>query len=53
VQSLAVGAALMPWLAPYAWIANSLLWAAVFLALLSGFQYLQDGRRAATSMRPR
>ena len=53
VQSLAVGAALMPWLAPYAWIANSLLWAAVFLAVLSGYQSLRDGRRAATSMRPR
>lgn len=51
VQALAVGAALMPTLAPQAWIANTLLWASVFMALLSAFQYLRDGRRAVTSMR--
>ena len=50
LQALAVGAALMPWLAPFAWIANALVWAAVFMALLSGYQYLRDGRRAATTM---
>jgi CDP-diacylglycerol--glycerol-3-phosphate 3-phosphatidyltransferase len=50
LQALAVGAALMPWLVPYRWIANSLLWAAVFFALVSGGQYLLDGRRAATTM---
>jgi CDP-diacylglycerol---glycerol-3-phosphate 3-phosphatidyltransferase len=50
VQSLAVGAALMPTVAPYWWIANALLWGSVFLALVSGFQYLHDGRRASTSM---
>jgi CDP-diacylglycerol--glycerol-3-phosphate 3-phosphatidyltransferase len=50
LQSLCVGAALLPWTAPYQWIANALLWASVFMALFSGFQYLRDGRRAATTM---
>jgi CDP-diacylglycerol--glycerol-3-phosphate 3-phosphatidyltransferase len=51
IQALAVGAAVMPWLAPYSWLALSLLWAAVVMALVSGYQYLRDGRRAATSMK--
>jgi len=50
LQALAVGAAVMPWLVDQAWIANALLWAAVFMAVLSGVQYLVDGRRAATTM---
>jgi CDP-diacylglycerol--glycerol-3-phosphate 3-phosphatidyltransferase len=50
LQTLAVGAALLPVTAPYWWIANALLWAAVFMALVSGFQYLRDGRQAATTM---
>jgi CDP-diacylglycerol--glycerol-3-phosphate 3-phosphatidyltransferase len=50
LQALTVGAALLPWTAPYAWIANALLWASVFMALFSAFQYLRDGRRAATTM---
>lgn len=50
LQALTVGAALLPWTAPYPWIANALLWASVFMALFSGFQYLRDGRRAATTM---
>ena len=50
LQSLAVGAVLLPWTFPYQWIANALLWASVFMALFSGFQYLRDGRRAATTM---
>ncbi len=52
LQSLAVGAALLPTLAPHEWITNALLWASVFMALFSGFQYLRDGRRAATTMQP-
>jgi CDP-diacylglycerol---glycerol-3-phosphate 3-phosphatidyltransferase len=52
LQSLAVGAALLPLVADIGWIANALLWASVFMALFSGFQYLRDGRRAATSMQP-
>lgn len=50
LQALAVGAALMPTLTDHWWIANALLWASVFMALFSGFEYLRDGRRAATSM---
>jgi len=50
LQSLTVGAALLPLTADYTWIANALLWASVFMALFSGFQYLRDGRRAATTM---
>ncbi|MEJ5254152.1 MAG: CDP-diacylglycerol--glycerol-3-phosphate 3-phosphatidyltransferase [Acidimicrobiales bacterium] len=49
-QALAVGAAVMPWLRPHPWVASSLLWLAVALALVSGAQYLLDGRRAATTM---
>ncbi len=52
LQSRAVGAALLPTLAPHEWITNALLWASVFMALFSGFQYLRDGRRAATTMQP-
>jgi CDP-diacylglycerol---glycerol-3-phosphate 3-phosphatidyltransferase len=52
LQSLAVGAALLPVIAGYDWIANALLWASVFMALFSGFEYLRDGRRATTSMQP-
>jgi CDP-diacylglycerol---glycerol-3-phosphate 3-phosphatidyltransferase len=51
VQALAVGAAVMPWLAPSTWIALWLLWAAVVMSVFSGCQYLRDGRRAATSMK--
>lgn len=51
VQALAVGVALMPTFASVGWIAETLLWASVFLALLSAYQYLRDGRRAITSMR--
>jgi CDP-diacylglycerol---glycerol-3-phosphate 3-phosphatidyltransferase len=50
LQALAVGAAVMPWLFQFHWIANALLWAAVFMAVVSGAQYLLDGRRAATTM---
>ncbi len=50
LQALAVGAALLPPITGYAWIANALLWAAVFMALFSGLQYLIDGRKAASTM---
>jgi CDP-diacylglycerol--glycerol-3-phosphate 3-phosphatidyltransferase len=50
LQSLTVGAVLLPWTTSYQWIANALLWASVFMALFSGFQYLRDGRQAATTM---
>ncbi len=50
LQALAIGAALLPPISSYGWIANALLWSAVFMALFSGFQYLVDGRRAASTM---
>lgn len=52
LQTLAVAAALMPTLTDQAWLANALLWASVFMAVVSAWQYLRDGRRAATSMQP-
>lgn len=50
LQTLAVAAALMPTLVGQPWLANALLWASVFMAVFSGWQYLRDGRRAATRM---
>ncbi len=49
VQSLAVGAVLMPPLTGYTWLADGLLHLGVVLALVSAAQYLVDGSRAATS----
>jgi CDP-diacylglycerol--glycerol-3-phosphate 3-phosphatidyltransferase len=47
-QEIAVGVALLPLTAKdYDWIANTFLWIAVALTLVSGAQYLQDGRRQA------
>lgn len=51
LQAVTVGAALMPMLVGQDWIADGLLWASVFMALFSAYQYLRDGRRAVTSMR--
>jgi CDP-diacylglycerol---glycerol-3-phosphate 3-phosphatidyltransferase len=50
VQALAVGAALLPWTAGHPMVAASLLWSAVVLTLVSGAQYLIDGRSAATTL---
>lgn len=48
VQSLAVGAVLMPPLTDITWLADSLLYLATVLAVVSGVQYVLDGSRAAT-----
>ena len=46
-QEVAVGFALLPPTAERAeWIADAVLWVAVVLTLVSGVQYLQDGRRS-------
>lgn len=45
VQELAIGAALLPPLTGYRWVAVGLLWAGVALALFTGVQYLLDARR--------
>jgi CDP-diacylglycerol--glycerol-3-phosphate 3-phosphatidyltransferase len=47
-QEVAVGFALLPPAQAHAdWIADAVLWVAVALTLISGVQYLQDGRRSA------
>ena len=50
VQELAVGAALLPLTVEHTLVANVLLWVAVALTLITGAQYLFDGRTAATTM---
>jgi CDP-diacylglycerol--glycerol-3-phosphate 3-phosphatidyltransferase len=49
VQSLAVGAVLMPPLTDVTWLADGLLYLGTFLAVLSGVQYVLDGSRAAST----
>lgn len=47
VQAVAVGLALLPPVAEHqAWLASTVLWAAVALTLVTGVQYLAEGRRA-------
>jgi CDP-diacylglycerol--glycerol-3-phosphate 3-phosphatidyltransferase len=50
LQTLAVGAALLPWLGDAAWVADGLLWASVAVALFSAWEYVRDGSRATTTM---
>jgi CDP-diacylglycerol--glycerol-3-phosphate 3-phosphatidyltransferase len=50
VQDIAVGFALLPLTASRHWVANVWLWAAVVLALVTGAQYLLDGRKAARAV---
>ena len=51
LQGLAVGAAVLPPLAlAHQWVADTLLWASVVVAVVSGVQYLVAGRTAATTM---
>ena len=50
-QEVAVGFALLPPTAEHAgWIADGVLWVAVALTLVSGVQYLQDGRRSTVAL---
>ena len=49
VQELAVGFALLPLTVDHPLLANVLLWIAVALTLVSGAQYLFDGRAAAST----
>jgi CDP-diacylglycerol---glycerol-3-phosphate 3-phosphatidyltransferase len=48
VQSLAVGAVLMPPLTDVTWLSYGLLYLAAALAVVSAAQYVLDGRHAAT-----
>jgi len=50
MQDLAVGAALLPTLEDHAGVATTLLWVAVVLTVVTGWQYLQDGRRVARAV---
>jgi CDP-diacylglycerol--glycerol-3-phosphate 3-phosphatidyltransferase len=51
VQALAVGVAVWPVIGDDpAWVADTILWLAVVLAVYSGAQYLIAGRRAGTTM---
>jgi len=52
VQAFAVGCALAPPLVDVPWVADSLLWAAVVIAVVSGVQYGRAGSGAATDMQP-
>ncbi len=46
VQGVALAAAMCPPLEPYPWVADILLWVAVAFTVISGLQYLLDGRDA-------
>lgn len=51
VQELAVTAVICPPVAAHLpWLGEALLWVAVVLTVVSGAQYLFDGRRAVTTM---
>lgn len=49
VQEIAVGFALLPLTKGHPHVADVWLWAGVVLALVTGAQYLMDGKRVATS----
>jgi CDP-diacylglycerol--glycerol-3-phosphate 3-phosphatidyltransferase len=46
VQEVAVGFALLPLTSDDKWVATTVLWVAVALTLVTGAQYLLDGRRS-------
>lgn len=46
VQGVALAAAMCPALDSYLWVADALLWLAVAFTIVSGMQYLIDGRSA-------
>lgn len=47
VQEVAIGFALLPLTASTEWLPKGVLWAGVVLAVVTGAQYLLDGRKAA------
>ena len=49
VQQFSVAFALLPPTADQRWLANSWLWAAVVLTVVTGAQYLLDGSKAASA----
>lgn len=50
VQEVAVALALLPWTVDHPTLADATLWVAVAFTLVSGAQYLLDGREAATTL---
>jgi CDP-diacylglycerol--glycerol-3-phosphate 3-phosphatidyltransferase len=50
VQELAIGVALLPMTAEHERIAGGVLWVATGLTLVTGLQYLLDGRKAAAAV---
>jgi len=50
VQDLSVGAALLPGLSDHLEYAKTILWIAVALTLITGMQYLLDGRRVGNAV---
>jgi CDP-diacylglycerol---glycerol-3-phosphate 3-phosphatidyltransferase len=50
VQEVAVGFAVLPSTAHHRWVGNSVLWIAVALTLVTGVQYLLDGRSASRAV---
>jgi CDP-diacylglycerol--glycerol-3-phosphate 3-phosphatidyltransferase len=46
IQGVALAAALCPPLDPHPWVADGLLWVAVAFTVVSGMQYVLDGRGA-------
>ena len=50
VQDVAVGFALLPWTADHRIVANSFLWAAVVLTVVSGVQYVLDAGKVARAV---
>ena len=50
VQEVAVGFALLPLTSDDRWVATAVLWVAVALTLVTGVQYLLDGRRTQRAL---
>jgi phosphatidylglycerophosphate synthase len=49
VQEVAIGFALLPPTSEVEWLPKGVLWAGVVLAVVTGAQYLLDGRKAIRS----
>jgi CDP-diacylglycerol--glycerol-3-phosphate 3-phosphatidyltransferase len=47
VQEVTIGFALLPLTSSVAWLPKGVLWIAVVITLVTGAQYLLDGRKAA------
>lgn len=50
VQEVAIGFALLPPTSAVGWLPKGVLWAGVVLAVVTGAQYLLDGRKAAAEV---